>query len=249
MGAPSNDADSALVCHLPGREDVGRVVVMFADWVAAFFRVEYHTNASLDASVESTGSLVESLVKVFPNQKSQFELLKMHLTAHMAPTIKARGTPKEYSSNLYEHKHKTMVKQPARNTNCRDVGCDIAFRQECLAAVKQIAREEAVDPQCETAMRLALFRNLRVLTCTSRRMVILSPHDDMWSAYCEHAGADAMEQFAAAMGQTGYLVPAVQVHTALAIPPHDHMDQGDNGQVVKAPEAGLVQPRLYRWAA
>ncbi|GJP30907.1 hypothetical protein CLOM_g7308 [Closterium sp. NIES-68] len=104
--------------------------------------------------VFGASSLVESLVKVFPNQKSQFELLKMHLTAHMAPTIKARGTPKEYSSNLYEHKHKTMVKQPARNTNCRDVGCDIAFRQECLAAVKQIAREEAVDPQCETAMRL-----------------------------------------------------------------------------------------------
>ncbi|GJP36543.1 hypothetical protein CLOM_g21039 [Closterium sp. NIES-68] len=166
----------------------------------------------------------------------------------MAPTIKARGTPKEYSSNLYEHKHKTMVKQPARNTNCRDVGCDIAFRQECLAAVKQIAREEAVDPQCETAMRLASFG----IACADVHQPThghLVPHDDMWSAYCEHAGADAMEQFAAAMGQTGYLVPAVQVHTALAIPPHDHMDQGDNGQVVKAPEAGLVQPRLYRWAA
>ncbi|GJP47743.1 hypothetical protein CLOM_g6914 [Closterium sp. NIES-68] len=26
----------SLFCHLPGHEDVGRVVVMFADWVAAF---------------------------------------------------------------------------------------------------------------------------------------------------------------------------------------------------------------------
>ncbi|CAI5995260.1 unnamed protein product [Closterium sp. NIES-64] len=43
-----------LLVHLPGREDVGAAMVMFNEWYRAYFRVEFHTEESLEQSISRT---------------------------------------------------------------------------------------------------------------------------------------------------------------------------------------------------
>ncbi|CAI5974098.1 unnamed protein product [Closterium sp. NIES-64] len=43
-----------LVAHLPGHEDIARVVILFNEWYRAYFRVAYHTEASLDDATRKT---------------------------------------------------------------------------------------------------------------------------------------------------------------------------------------------------
>ncbi|CAI5499167.1 unnamed protein product [Closterium sp. Naga37s-1] len=43
-----------LVAHLPGHEDIARVVILFNEWYRAYFRVAYHTEASLQDATRKT---------------------------------------------------------------------------------------------------------------------------------------------------------------------------------------------------
>ncbi|CAI5986293.1 unnamed protein product [Closterium sp. NIES-64] len=106
------------------------------------------------AALQGHCRLIETLVRVFPNQKSHWLLIKVHLLPYLPNMIRTRGLPKEYSTNFGEASHKTIVKRHARNTNRRDVGRDIAVRHERLAAITAMAKEESRGKTYETAMRL-----------------------------------------------------------------------------------------------
>ncbi|CAI5998673.1 unnamed protein product [Closterium sp. NIES-65] len=43
-----------LLVHLPGREDVVAAMVMFNEWYRAYFRVEFHTEESLEQCISRT---------------------------------------------------------------------------------------------------------------------------------------------------------------------------------------------------
>ncbi|CAI5476576.1 unnamed protein product [Closterium sp. Yama58-4] len=223
-----------LIAHLPGYEDIGEATVMFNEWYKAFFCVEYHTEQSLADMVTMTARLIDKLVVVFPNQKSVILIVKVHELSHLPTAILTRGMPIEYSTNMYEAKHKSSVKRHAKNTNWKDVSRDITVRHSREAAIRGLVRAEGGTRVYETAMRLAVEHNIRVLTKRSRRMEVNVKMDPVWSEYSEALGFEVMARAVAVMRAVGVVADTVQVHTALAIPPHDCMDRGDKGQIIKA---------------
>ncbi|CAI5499265.1 unnamed protein product [Closterium sp. Naga37s-1] len=81
---------------------------------------------------------------------------------------------------------------------------------------------------------LAIERHERVLTKTSRTMTVGEPHDGAWSSYKLALGDEVMRRFSGELVRAGIGVSTLQVHTAVAIPPHTRMDTRDHGQLVKA---------------
>ncbi|CAI5501826.1 unnamed protein product [Closterium sp. Naga37s-1] len=222
-----------LVAHLPGHEDIARVVILFNEWYRAYFRVAYHTEASLQDATRKTLVLVAELKLVFPKQSSQWRLPKVHLLRHLPHAIRMHGIPSEQSTNTYEAMHKRCCKWPARNSNWRDVGRDIAVRHARNEAIRGLGREEG-GRTYETAMRTAVKHNTRVLTRRSRRMAVGDAQDPVWAEYCAALGTVVMDGVARVMQRVGIAASGVQVHTALAIPPHDRLQGRGPGHMVKA---------------
>ncbi|CAI5941673.1 unnamed protein product [Closterium sp. NIES-64] len=245
-----------LVAHLPGHEDIARMVILFNEWYRAYFHVAYHTEASLDDATRKTLVLVAELKLVFPRQASQWRLPKVHLLRHLPHAIRMHGIPSEQSTNTYEALHKRCCKWPARNSNWRDVGRDIAVRHARNEAIRGMAREEG-GRTYETAMRTwaqAVKHNTAVMTRRSRRMAVGDAQDPVWAEYGAALGRVAMDGIARVMqhvgidasgvqvmarwneweqgGLTGHGIPGV--HTALAIPPHDRLLGRGPGHMVKA---------------
>ncbi|GJP41919.1 hypothetical protein CLOM_g12400, partial [Closterium sp. NIES-68] len=223
-----------LIIDLPERVHIRRAIVRIADWYKEFIRAEYHTDASLIRMETATVVMVKALVKAFPNQKSKWHIVKIHLLVHLPATIRARGLPQEYSSNTYEHSHKTTVKRPARGTNWKNVGDRIVKKHVQHAVVRQLSREVGGDKTYETAMKEACTVGRRVLTKTHKRMVVGDSTDPMWRSYVAVLGKPAMDQMASHLKLAGVKTQVLQVHTALAIPPHDRMEWTAKGQFVKA---------------
>ncbi|CAI5492686.1 unnamed protein product [Closterium sp. Naga37s-1] len=86
----------------------------------------------------------------------------------------------------------------------------------------------------ETAMRTAVKHNTRVLTRRSRRMAVGDAQDPVWAEYCAALGTVVMDGVARVMQRMGIAASGVQVHTALAIPPHDRLLGRGPGHMVKA---------------
>ncbi|GJP31575.1 hypothetical protein CLOM_g13527, partial [Closterium sp. NIES-68] len=223
-----------LIIDLPERVHIRRAIVRIADWYKEFIRAEYHTDASLIRMETATVVMVKALVKAFPNQKSKWHIVKIHLLVHLPATIRARGLPQEYSSNTYEHSHKTTVKRPARGTNWKNVGDRIVKKHVQHAVVRQLSCEVGGDKTYETAMKEACTVGRRVLTKTHKRMVVGDSTDPMWRSYVAVLGKPAMDQMASHLKLAGVKTQVLQVHTALAIPPHDRMEWTAKGQFVKA---------------
>ncbi|GJP69626.1 hypothetical protein CLOP_g618, partial [Closterium sp. NIES-67] len=223
-----------LIIDLPERVHIRRAIVRIADWYKEFIRAEYHTDASLIRMETATVVMVKALVKAFPNQKSKWHIVKIHLLVHLPATIRARGLPQEYSSNTYEHSHKTTVKRPARGTNWKNVGDRIVKKHVQHAVVRQLSREVGGDKTYETAMKEACTVGRRVLTKTHKRMVVGDSTDPMWRSYVAVLGKPAMDEMASHLKLAGVKTQVLQVHTALAIPPHDRMEWTAKGQFVKA---------------
>ncbi|CAI5530125.1 unnamed protein product [Closterium sp. Naga37s-1] len=222
-----------LVAHLPGHEDIARVVILFNEWYRVYFRVAYHTEASLRDATRKTLVLVAELKLVFPKQSSQWRLPKVHLLRHLPHAIRMHGIPSEQSTNTYEAMHKRCCKWPARNSNWRDVGRDIAVRHARNEAIRGLGREEG-GRTYETAMRTAVKHNTRVLTRRSRHMAVGDAQDPVWAEYGAGLGSVVMDGIARVMRRVGIAASGVQVHTALAIPPHDRLLGRGPAHMVKA---------------
>ncbi|CAI7796515.1 unnamed protein product [Closterium sp. NIES-53] len=127
------------------------------EWYKDFIRAEYHTNDSLERMKDATISMVKALRVAFPQQKSKWKIVKIHLLVHLPSTIRLRGIPAEYSSNCYEHSHKTTVKRPSRGTNWKNVEDRIVRKHLEHAVVRQLAREAGGDNTYETSMKEVFF--------------------------------------------------------------------------------------------
>ncbi|CAI5980171.1 unnamed protein product [Closterium sp. NIES-64] len=133
-----------------------------------------------------------------------------------------------------EESLKQCISSTEENTNWRDVCRDIAVRHERLASITAMAKEESGGKTYETAMCLAIEQHQRVLTKTSRTMTVGEPQDKTWTSYKLALGEDVMRRFSGELVRAGIVVSTLQVHTAVAIPPHTQMDTRDHGQLVKA---------------
>ncbi|CAI5985499.1 unnamed protein product [Closterium sp. NIES-64] len=124
--------------------------------------------------------------------------------------------PQEYSTNMGEHSHKTEVKRHARNSNWRDVGRDIAVRHERLAAIKELTSHEGDGKTYETAMRLAIDRNERVLTKNFWGMTLGAPYDSAWTLYKLALGEEVMLKFSRELARSRITV--TRLHLVKAAP-------------------------------
>ncbi|CAI5460910.1 unnamed protein product [Closterium sp. Yama58-4] len=80
----------------------------------------------------------------------------------------------------------------------------------------------------------AVKHHIRVLTKRSRRMEIDVEMDPVWSEFRDALGPEVMARAVEVMRAVGIDGDTVQVHSALAIPPHNRMERGNKGQVIKA---------------
>ncbi|CAI5962733.1 unnamed protein product, partial [Closterium sp. NIES-64] len=83
----------------------------------------------------------------------------------------------------------------------------------------------------------AVEHNIRVLTKRSCRMEVDVDMDPVWSEFRDALGPDVMARAVEVMRAVGIDADTVQVHTALAIPPHNRMERGVLGHVIKASSA------------
>ncbi|CAI5959865.1 unnamed protein product [Closterium sp. NIES-64] len=102
-----------------------------------------------------------------------------------------------------------------------------------------IAKLVAVFPNQKSGFLIvkAVEHNIRVLTKRSRRMEVNVDMDPVWSEFRDALGPDVMARAVEVMRAVGIDADTVQVHTALAIPPHDRMERGVLGHVIKASPA------------
>ncbi|CAI5498917.1 unnamed protein product [Closterium sp. Naga37s-1] len=226
-----------LIAHLPEREDIARATVLFSEWYAACFRVDFHTDESLVEVEALTTRVVEAHVIAYPKQRSEWRLVKVHLLSHLSATIRDRGMPLQYSTNLYEHTHKTTVKRPARGGNWRNATERIVQKHVQLAAAKELARESGGDAVYVTAMHQATEGQRRVLTRTSRRLLVGDTTDRCYSEYLSQLGHVALAALPGALRAARVTTRTLYAHTALAIPPHNRMEWTSRGQFVKATPA------------
>ncbi|CAI7851464.1 unnamed protein product, partial [Closterium sp. NIES-54] len=89
-----------------------------------------HTERSLTELQAKSARLVELLTAAFPEQKSKWNLIKTHLMTHFIPGIRRAGNVQEYSTNLFEHLHSTLLKQIYRRSNKRKVDTQIMKHHE-----------------------------------------------------------------------------------------------------------------------
>ncbi|CAI7802361.1 unnamed protein product [Closterium sp. NIES-54] len=181
--------------------------------------------------------MVKALRVAFPKQKSKWKIVKIHLLVHLPSTIRLWGIPAEYSSNCYEHSHKTTVKRPSRGTNWKNVEDRIVRKHLEHEVVRQLVREAGGDNTYETSMKEACLAGRRVLTKTHKKMVVGDITDSVFRSYVLTLGEPAMSAMVLRLKQAGINTQVLQVHTALAIPPHDKIEWTSRGQFVKASPA------------
>lgn len=88
-------------------------------------------------------------------QKSEFELIKIHLMSHLSEAIRRSGVPCEYSTNMYEHLHIMLMKVPYRASNKKNFARQMTRHHERLLAIGRKANTSMVDdrgPERETAL-------------------------------------------------------------------------------------------------
>jgi hypothetical protein len=70
-------------------------------------------------------------------QKSSFNLIKIHDMLHFSPSLRRSGSPFEYSTNMYEHLHINLMKKSYRASNRRDFTGHILKRNSLLQAYRR----------------------------------------------------------------------------------------------------------------
>ncbi|CAI5521032.1 unnamed protein product, partial [Closterium sp. Naga37s-1] len=121
-----------------------------------------------------------------------------------------RGIPAEYSSNCYEHSHKTTVKRPSRGTNWKNVEDRIVRKHLEHAVVRQLAREAGGDGTYETSMKEACLAGRRVLTKTHKKMVLGDITDSVFRSYVLTVGEPAMSAMVLRLRRAGINTQVLQ---------------------------------------
>ena len=71
-------------------------------------------------------------------QKSGFNTVKIHVMSHFNDCIRRSGLPWEYSINMYEQMHTTLMKAGYRSSNKRQATPQIARHNQRLVALQKM---------------------------------------------------------------------------------------------------------------
>lgn len=71
-------------------------------------------------------------------QKSGFNTVKIHAMSHFNDCIRRSGLPWEYSTNMYEQMHTTLMKAGYRSSNKRQATPQIARHNQRLVALRKM---------------------------------------------------------------------------------------------------------------
>ncbi|CAI5486139.1 unnamed protein product [Closterium sp. Naga37s-1] len=128
-----------------------------------------------------------------------------------------RGMPYEYSTNLWEHTHKGIVKVPVRGSNWKDIPRRIVEEEVQREITREVAALAGGGRQYVSALREAVRLQTYVLTRKSRNADVSDGEDaELW-AYKEALGSD-MKELGRCLAAAGVTNTAIKVHTAVAIP-------------------------------
>ncbi|CAI5461430.1 unnamed protein product [Closterium sp. Yama58-4] len=193
------------------------VIKTFLEWYAAAFRVESHTEDSIDALTKKQQNLLAILKRQFPKQTSKWQLIKVHALTHLPYALETRAVPEEYSTNLFEHSHVRLVKRPYRSSNRRQINKAIISADEIRRAMGVLPTAIQGDKKYMTAMAEVMLTGKPAMTKTSDTMVLVNGQGgkrkavDIWEAYCKSLPED-MPHLSSAMARYGLECTTIQRH-------------------------------------
>ncbi|CAI5948070.1 unnamed protein product [Closterium sp. NIES-64] len=217
------------------REREVAAFVAYASFHKALVGVTKHTEKSLDDVREMAVQMVAAIKAAFPDQTSDWNILKVHQIVHLIDGIPLRGMPNETSTNLWEHTHKGTVKVPVRDSNWHDIPRRIVEEEVQREIAREVAAEAGGNRQYVTALREAVRRMKPVLTKTSKRAHVDEDLDAVLWAYREAHGSD-MDVLAGCMVAVGIPTTTIEVgnDVAVAIPRTRGGELVPKGTFVKA---------------
>jgi Plavaka transposase len=134
--------------------EIFNLFYMFYKWYILACRSTFFTERDLERLKELTEVLVKKLIEVFGSeQKSNFNLPKVHALLHYPEAIRRAGVTSEYCANLWESLHIGLVKQPYRAGNRKDTNryiLKMSIRKELMESLKNVGGIESTT-SCKTS--------------------------------------------------------------------------------------------------
>ncbi|CAI5459074.1 unnamed protein product [Closterium sp. Yama58-4] len=207
-----------------------RAFRMYATFYKAFLGVSAHTEATLATARAHAIKLVEILPQAYPDHASHWRFPKIHLIVHLLDNVIWRGMPHHYSTEMWEHTHKGMVKNPIRGGNWKDIPRRIVEEEVQREICREVAQDAGGGRQYATALREGVETMKPVLTRKGRTMRPAEEGDAVMGTYRTALGhlMDALPGSMVAASITASavvkndihlpLTPFMQAHTAVAIP-------------------------------
>jgi len=146
-------------------------------------------NLKFDKLIYIYFRLVQHLLLNMPEQKSSWRLVKIHALSHYADDIRRGGVTSEFSAEMWESLHKTLMKQPYRGSNKKNTDSQIMAHHARQWSVNQMntlvdnstVTEEAGEDEEEELSNILPQKkkmlNLIELTSESH------PHSEKWARF------------------------------------------------------------------
>ncbi|CAI5483404.1 unnamed protein product [Closterium sp. Yama58-4] len=203
-----------------------RAFRMYATFYKAFLGVSAHTEATLATARAHAIKLVEILPQAYPDHASHWRFPKIHLIVHLLDNVIWRGMPHHYSTEMWEHTHKGMVKNPVRGGNWKDIPRRIVEEEVQREICREVAQDAGGGRQYATALRevslfgadpIAVETMKPVLTRKGRTMRPAEEGDAVMGTYRTALG-HLMNALPGSMVAASITASAIVAHTAVAIP-------------------------------
>ncbi|CAI5477831.1 unnamed protein product [Closterium sp. Yama58-4] len=232
-----------------------RAFRMYATFYKAFLGVSAHTEATLATARAHAIKLVEILPQAYPDHASHWRFPKIHLIVHLLDNVIWRGMPHHYSTEMWEHTHKGMVKNPVRGGNWKDISRRIVEEEVQREICREVAQDADGGRQYATALREAVEMMKPVLTRKGRTMRPAEEGDAVMGTYRTALG-HLMDALPGSMVAASITASAVVAHTAVAIPRTKRGALVSKGAFVKASpkekwftDFAVKSPKKEEWYA
>ncbi|CAM6089392.1 unnamed protein product [Calypogeia fissa] len=140
----------------------------YLEWYGVAIRSRHHDEESLSHMDSLMTECIAALKRHLGSwQKSNFGLVKVHAMSHLSESIRRSGMPWEYSTNMYEQLHISLMKNAYRGSNRRAFNPQIVAYHVRLKAIREKMHDQ--DPtigqpvERDTALDLAVATGENVL--------------------------------------------------------------------------------------
>lgn len=105
-------------------------------------------------------------------QKSEFELIKIHMMSHLSDSIRRSGVPCEYSTDMYEHLHIMIMKVPYKACNKKNFAKQMTRHHQRLLAIGQkMPTSSKIDHQ-EREIALDKVQSMIKFVCFYKNKIV-----------------------------------------------------------------------------